>query len=342
MTKVLLKSIDSLACPLCGNVKTRVFAVAKDYNWGFSGSFIYLRCTVCGLVFKNSKDSEKNPPQLYPQFYGTYVNDWSQDFEDKINTRANAIRARTLGSFLASGTLFDVGCGSGFFLEFMKRRGWKVSGLDPAKEHVAFAKEIMRLDNVAEGFWPSADSNTEKVDAVSFLHVIEHLNRPVENLAAARDILVPGGFLLIETPNIKSWPARIFKSRWVTLDAPRHLNLFSPNNLRHALEQADFELLNLVTYSPSTMEYTESIRYALMDLKLRQRKISCQNAENRPVSNDSEMQKFVPGLKKMAHYCERLFFNCINALSDPMGYGCNLLIVARAAGKFGKYDRVFK
>lgn len=332
---MLLKSTDSMACPLCGSTNSGTFAVTKDYNWGISGSFIYVRCTGCGLVFQDSKTAEKNLSQLYPQFYGSYVNGWSQDLEDKINNRANAIRARTLKTFLASGTLFDVGCGSGFFLEFMKRRGWNVSGLDPAKEHVAFAKEKLGLDNIEVGLWPSADSHMKKVDAVSFLHVIEHLNHPVMSLAAARDILVPGGLLLIETPNIKSWPARIFRSRWVTLDAPRHLNLFSPDNLRHALEQADFEILHLATYSPSTMEYTESIRYAMMDLKLHWDDSRNQNVENRTAVKDPDSKPavphFIPGLKKMAHLYERKFFYCINTLADLLGYGCNVIIVAKAA-----------
>jgi 2-polyprenyl-3-methyl-5-hydroxy-6-metoxy-1,4-benzoquinol methylase len=310
--------------------------VARDYNWGISGFFNYLRCTGCGLVFQCPECLEKNFSQLYPKFYGAHANGSPKDIVGKINTRANEIRARTLETFLASGTLFDVGCGSGFFLEFMRRRGWEVSGLDPAKEHVTFAKEKLGINNIAQGVWSSADKKIEKVDVVSFLHVIEHLNNPVENLAAARNILVPDGLLIIETPNIKSWPARIFKSRWVTLDAPRHLNLFSPNNLRHALEKANFELLHLSTYSPSTMEYTESLRYTLMDLKVRQRNIPFRNSENRIVSKESDAQKLFQRIKKTIHYCEGIFFNSINVLSDSIGYGCNLLIVARATGKFGK------
>lgn len=309
--------------------------MSKDYNWGISGSFIYLRCAGCDLVFQNPICLDKNFSQLYPQFYGAHANGSAKDLDGKINTRANAIRARTLETFLASGTLFDVGCGSGFFLEFMRRRGWHVSGLDPAEEHVAFAKDQLGLDNLSQGLWPSVDSNMERVGAVSFLHVIEHLDHPVKNLAAAREILEPGGLLLIETPNIKSWPARIFRSRWVTLDAPRHLNLFSPDNLCYALEQADFEILHLATYSPSTIEYTESIRYALMDLKLRRGVNPNQNAENRTAAkgldNELAFSHYIPCLKQRFHYCERLFFYCVNSLADLMGCGCNVLIVARTA-----------
>ncbi len=333
MTKLLLNSTNSLVCPLCGNPNSGKFIATKDYNWGIPGAFIYLRCTDCGLVFQNAKCPDKNFSQLYPQFYGAHSNGSAKDFDGNINTHANAVRARTLEVFLASGALFDVGCGSGFFLEFMRRRGWEVSGLEPAKEHVVFAKEQLGLDNVVQGLWPLMDGNIKKVNAVSFLHVIEHLNHPVENLAAARDILLPGGLLLIETPNIKSWPAQIFRSRWVTLDAPRHLNLFSPDNLKHSLEQANFEILYLDTYSPSTIEYTESIRYALQDLGLLHRFDPIQNmVKAKTFKNkafDHAICKPAETIKSILHHCERFFFKCINAMADRLGCGCNLVVVAK-------------
>ncbi len=329
-----LKLIGKLACPLCGKADSRSFAVTKDYNWGISGSFNYLRCTDCGLVFQNTKCLGKKISQLYPKFYGTHSADSTEDFESKINTRANSIRAETLENFLASGAIFDVGCGSGFFLKFMRRRGWDVSGLDPAQEHVTFATDKLGLDNVSTGGWPPTYNKMKKVDVVSFLHVIEHLTHPTMAIAAAKNMMVPGGLLLIETPNIKSWPARIFRSRWVALDAPRHLNLFSPDNLQYALKKADFEILYVTTYSPSTMEYSESFRYALADLNLYRRFDSNSNIDNMSSlegsEKNSEASNPIQRLKQTGLHCERLFINYINGLADLMGSGCNILLLARA------------
>jgi 2-polyprenyl-3-methyl-5-hydroxy-6-metoxy-1,4-benzoquinol methylase len=323
-----------VACPLCGKVDSKSFTVAKDYNWGISGSFFYLRCTDCGLVFQNTKCLGKKLSQLYPKFYGTHAGDSTKNFEGKINTRANTIRAKTLENFLAPGAIFDVGCGSGFFLEFMRRRGWDVSGLDPAEEHVTFATDKLGLDNVSTGIWPLTYSKMRKVDVVSFLHVIEHLTHPTMAIAAAKNMMVPGGLLLIETPNIKSWPARIFRSRWVALDAPRHLNLFSPDNLQYALKEADFEILYVTTYSPSTMEYSDSLRYALADLNLYRRFDSNQNIDNKSSiegsEKNSEASNLIQRLKQMCHHCERSFIYCINGLAALMGSGCNILLLARA------------
>jgi 2-polyprenyl-3-methyl-5-hydroxy-6-metoxy-1,4-benzoquinol methylase len=333
VTKLLLKSTDNLVCPLCKSTKSGTFTVAKDYNWGVSGSFTFLRCTDCGLVFQNPEGAKKSYSQIYPQFYGAYANGSSRDYEDKINTHANAIRGRALETFLASGTLFDVGCGSGFFLKFMKRRGWDVSGLDPAKEHVAFAKERLKIKNVHQGFWPAADRHMKKVDAVSFLHVIEHLQNPGRALLEAKEMMHSGGVIIIETPNVESWPIRIFRSRALTLDAPRHMVLFSLKTLSIALEKAGFKILHLVTFSPSTLEYTESIRYLMQDLGLRKRIL-----KNITVTDDrgedhkrliSPNNSLSSKAKRAVHFYEKLLFRGVNVLSDRLGHGCNLMAVAK-------------
>jgi len=38
-------------------------------------------------------------------------------------------------------TILDIGCGTGEFLEFMKKSGWKVFGIEPSKEAFQIAKE---------------------------------------------------------------------------------------------------------------------------------------------------------------------------------------------------------
>ncbi len=333
MTMVSMNSSDSPLCQLCGKADTRTFAVAKDYNWKIPGFFNYLICSVCGFVFQNPDCVVTDFSRLYPRFYVSHVNGSSKETGNKINTGANAVRAAALGTFSASGNLFDIGCGSGFFLEYMRQRGWDVSGLDPAKEHVTFANKELGLDTVANGFWPDPANIKGKMDAVSFLHAIEHFEKPVEALSATREILNPGGLLLIETPNSVSWPIRIFRSRALALDAPRHMVLFDSNTLSMALEKAGFKILRLFTYSPSTLEYTESVRYILQDLGLRRqvpKKNSAADCSNSSQVNSkkSEVMFFSAG-KMTMHFFEKLLFRSLNAIADRLGYGCNLIAVAR-------------
>ncbi|MGL4419499.1 MAG: hypothetical protein ACRCZF_02435, partial [Gemmataceae bacterium] len=58
---------------------------------------------------------------------------------------------------------------------------------------------------------------------------------PREILAAAYELLIPGGKLIIACPNIESLPFQWFGPAWFGLDLPRHLNHFSPATLQEML-----------------------------------------------------------------------------------------------------------
>ncbi len=46
---------------------------------------------------------------------------------------------------------------------------------------------------------------------VTMFHVVEHLHDPVGYLRSARDLLLPGGRLIVQVPNASSWQFLIFR-----------------------------------------------------------------------------------------------------------------------------------
>jgi hypothetical protein len=69
-------------------------------------------------------------------------------------------------------------------------------------------------------------------------HVIEHVADPVGVVNRVAEWLSPGGSLVVETPNLDSWDARLFKERWWGgYHIPRHWTLFDVNTLRHLFER---------------------------------------------------------------------------------------------------------
>jgi 2-polyprenyl-3-methyl-5-hydroxy-6-metoxy-1,4-benzoquinol methylase len=322
-------------CPLCDSIQSRQVLLCKDYNYGLPGLFKYVRCKICGFVYENPRPTSNRIMDLYPNSYGRFLPDSIEKIEKEINAAVHVRRFRIVQLFAPKGSrsIFDIGCGSGSFLEHMRRRGWSVSGLEPSAEHVRFAKTHLGLHNIYKGVWPFINELNIQVNVVSLFHVLEHLLFPIEALSASRSILTPGGIVVLETPNVQSWPARLFGPRWVTLDAPRHVNLFSKSTLRRCLERAGFEVLMLKTVSPSTMEYTESIRYILKDLGLRQYKMAshepAEELENERHTGRQPGNLQHPSIKGVLHKTEMAFFRTINALASLSDNGCNLLLVGR-------------
>ncbi|MHB1316309.1 MAG: class I SAM-dependent methyltransferase, partial [Minisyncoccota bacterium] len=109
----------------------------------------------------------------------------------------------------------------------------------------------------------------ESVDIVSMLDVLEHMSKPFSELIYARDILVSGGLLLINTPNGESLLARILKKSWHLVVPPEHLYYFSPKNLKSYLEKNGFEVLYSGTISKRfTLPYIFKTLYKWQKLSL--------------------------------------------------------------------------
>ncbi len=71
-------------------------------------------------------------------------------------------------------------------------------------------------------------------------HSLEHVHHPLAILRAAYRLLIPGGKLIVATPNIESIPFRVFGRSWFGLDLPRHLTHFTPTTLGAMLQTAGF------------------------------------------------------------------------------------------------------
>ncbi len=134
--------------------------------------------------------------------------------------------------------LLDIGCGNGSFLAQMQSLGWKVCGVDPdprAVEQAQLAGLEVRMELSPRGLWPDGH-----FDAITMSHVIEHLHDPVKTLADCRELLKPGGQIMIATPNYDACGREYFGPDWRGLEIPRHLVLFTEKSLWRAMEQSGY------------------------------------------------------------------------------------------------------
>ncbi|MGX9789842.1 class I SAM-dependent methyltransferase [Mycobacterium sp. MMS18-G62] len=93
----------------------------------------------------------------------------------------------------------DIGCGYGEFLAALRAtvaKGSTLAGSEPNEHKAEYAR--------SRGFdvsYRELNDLTEQFTHISLLNVFSHLPEPVEFLQKARDLLVPGGELLIQTGN---------------------------------------------------------------------------------------------------------------------------------------------
>ncbi len=150
--------------------------------------------------------------------------------------------------FVAGRRVLDIACGTGYGSELLNKQGQakEVIGVDISYEAVGYAA---RRHNSANTRF-IAGSATEiplpdnSVDVVVSFETIEHIPEDEQVVSEFARVLVPGGMLLISTPN--DWPLEI---------APFHTNVYDRASFQRLLELR-FSILRLLNQnSGSSFKY---------------------------------------------------------------------------------------
>ena len=234
-------------CPACGTAwgEERMACTASDGR-----EFRYGGCPGCGLY----RLTPLPVPAEIAGFYDTaYYGAGERKFPalmDQVRglfLRRRAMRvARWTGR--AAGRALDVGCGDGRFLGHMQQLGWQVSGTELPGAAFDRAQKIpgiqLHAGTLTSGLFPPAS-----FDAITIWHVLEHVPDPLALLRACRDLLAPGGLLVVEVPNTDSWQNQLFGALAFNVDPPRHLYQFGPDSLGRLLARAGFSVRRRETSS---------------------------------------------------------------------------------------------
>lgn len=143
---------------------------------------------------------------------------------------------------LTSGrALFDIGAATGFFLDLARARNWQTAGVELSEFAATEARRRGHL--VVTGNLLKQNSPTSQYDLVTMWDVFEHIDRPDDYIKKVHQLLKPGGYVAINTPDASSWWARLMGKRWHLMIPPEHLFYYSPKNLRQVLEQNGFRVI---------------------------------------------------------------------------------------------------
>ena len=197
-----------------------------------------VRCTGCGLLYRNPGVRPERLGDLYSGRYGRFLTGgYATDRERRYRLVMDAYAP--LFEDGAGRRLLDFGCGAGQFLQLAQARGFEGSGVDLSQDAVAKARER----GIDAYFGAPADVPEIAAggfDVVTMWSVLAHLATPVEDLTTLRSLLTGDGALLILTVNANSLLLKALGARWGGF-TPNHLKFYSPATLPLLLRRAGFE-----------------------------------------------------------------------------------------------------
>jgi SAM-dependent methyltransferase len=240
--KVKLGAIEEfITCHMCGESKQQpLFEPTKvKKNGKKAWSYHVVRCPSCGFLYRNPNILPERLGDLYAKNYSNFLTgDYSSNRQRRYNQAMDAF-----SPVFAEGDkrrLLDFGCGAGFFLELAEERGFDACGVDLSSDSVEQANE--RLNSATAYF-----GNPEEIpeisgggfDVITLWSVLAHLPRPVDDFTTFRNLLGPGGVLMILTVNAQSLLLKSYGSGWNGF-TKNHLMFYSSRTLPLLLKQAGF------------------------------------------------------------------------------------------------------
>jgi SAM-dependent methyltransferase len=196
-----------------------------------------LRCRRCGLGFRQSRPSQEYLAELYRS-----VDNQVYESEELARTRSANRYFRIVQRYAPNArSILDIGCASGRFLRCARENQWSIVGVEPSDTLARKARELLgQQAQVHSTTLEEAPLDGQYFDVVTMWDVLEHIPDPNTFLRHAASFLKPGGLLFAKVPDLDSFYARVFRSKWPLL-LPEHLNYFNPRSLQICGSQAGLQ-----------------------------------------------------------------------------------------------------
>ncbi len=245
-------SVETLPhCPLCGSNKLKrrrvpEHRIGEDVFGPYRTQLGLCQCHSCSFVFISPRPNQALLDVFYSgSSYSPHKHIQCASVQEKNAQFVLSVLARHMGRCRGR-RLLDWGCGGGFFLKCAGGSGWDATGFDVSSEALESCRKARltvanRVDELQENSF----------DAITLIHVLEHVTDPGSLLGVLKRLLAQDGRLFIEVPNSKSLRAilsRPFLIRHANFDErfrsfPIHLSYFSRATLVDLLRKHGFQVV---------------------------------------------------------------------------------------------------
>jgi len=195
-----------------------------------------VKCDGCGLV----RADPTADPQVITDLYSKSSFDYSEEVANLKRTYGRYLRK--VDDYVESkGSLLEIGCGNGFFIEKALSMGYKtVKGIEPSMKAIEASNPSVRHNIICDVMRPGL-FGAEEFDVICMFQLLDHISDPTTFLRECFKALKPGGVVLSINHNVKALSARLLGKVSPIVDI-EHTFLFSKITIARLFEVHKFEV----------------------------------------------------------------------------------------------------
>ena len=308
-------------CPICHSSKCTDKYNLYDDRYGYPGVFQLSTCSDCHHGWLKHDFDSCDIRRLYTDYYPRAVISTEHFMpyqeESRIISWLRGTPGRAYYWVPKNVRVLDIGSGFGESIAYHKRRGCEAYGVE-ADENIKNVIEHYNL-NISIGNFNVENYQKDYFDYITLDQVVEHFINPVKTLTEIGSLLKPDGYIVISTPNVRSWGASIFGSKWINWHVPYHLNFFSKKSMRLVADKANLTLNKIYTITPSDWLQYQWFHLLMMPL---------QGKPSRFWINKNNLTSSEINIRKILNLIHNLKINhIVTRLFDFFGFGDNSLYI---------------
>ena len=219
-------------CPICRAQRVELYHAWPDFR--------VMTCRECGFRFTDLETWQY--PYLDKDYYDIGEISEPNPYRPFLFRRASQILRHC-----RSGRALDVGCGMGEMPLLLSEHGFSATGLDESRKTIDFLRSRFPKVGWESGAVLDLIPTLGRFDVVTMYHVLEHIPHPVEVMKGMKDILRPGGYIVIEVPNMGGLNARLMGRGWHYY-LRHHVNYFKGSHLKMLADAIGCKTLEIAGY----------------------------------------------------------------------------------------------
>lgn len=244
-------------CIICQNE----FYISEKFG-PLKEKYFYLSCPHCsGVRLEPYPDHIFKEKYIVEEYYENLSKPVNNPLLDRLlNIKLYELPWEWVNKKFPKGSVLDVGCGNGEFLNGLKVTGWDIWGNDISEIAIRNTrKRTQSDDHIIQGEF-TLTTFPQQFDLISFWHVLEHINNPQAYANTAFQSLKTHGYMIGEVPNYSSLSFHLFKHHYSWIMLPEHNIYYTKESLHLILAKAGFQQIEIHCPQRALLNLPLSIR----------------------------------------------------------------------------------